>query len=365
MLQLLGPSTGGIRLHVAELANRLPAMGWQVSVAAPTGVMDLLVPVSEHVEVPPFLHPAAFRRAARRLEECLDGVDVLHVHGSKAMRVATLVRHRPPVVLTVHNLVSGTQSRALVPVMGRIERRLVARADQLIVINDEMRRQFDGVVPAERMSFVLPAAPVRAPEEAPDAVRRRLGVAPDAPMVVVVARHHRQKNLRMFLDAVDLARQQVPALRAVLVGDGPERSALEAHADRLGLREVVVFAGQRPNPADEMRAADVVALSSDWEGSALVVAECLRLGRPLVTTAVGTVTQLLRDGEHARITPIGDPEQFAAALVEVLHDRGRASAMGAVGAELAARVFDPDALVGLVEGVYRRALEVTRRHEQG
>lgn len=361
MLQLLGPSTGGIRLHVAELSRRLPDLGWRVSVAGPAGVMDGLLPAQERLDVPPAWVLPAFRRSARRLEELCDGIDVLHVHGSKAMRVAMLARRRPPTVLTVHNLVDGTQPGPLVPVLRRLERRVVRAADELIVINDEMERRFTGTVAPGRVSFVLPASPPRVPGEAPDAVRRRLGVAPDAPLVVVVARHHRQKNLGMFLEAVHLARRDLPALRAVLVGDGPERAALEARADRLGLRDVVVFAGQRPNPADEMCAADVVALSSDWEGSALVVAECLRLGRPLVTTAVGTVTRLLRDREHARVTPIGDPQAFAAALVETLRDRDGALAMGVAGSALAATTFDPDVLVGLVERVYRRAVEDNRR----
>ena len=99
-----------------------------------------------------------------------------------------------------------------------------------------------------------------------------------------------------------------------MVGDGPERRALEAERDRLGLAASVIIAGHRPNPVDEMNAADVVALSSRWEGSPLAVAECLSLGRPLVTTAVGTVTRHLTDGVDARVVPVGDQHVFGRAL---------------------------------------------------
>lgn len=319
-------------------------------------VMQGLVPGQLEVEVPPYWKAGAFRPAARRVQEVARSMDLLHVHGLKAMKVASLAEDRPPTVLTVHNLVGGTQARALRPLLQRLERGVVREVDHLIVISDEMRAHFADVVPVERTSFVLPASPRRVVERPSTEVRASYGVDPEAPLVVVVARHHRQKNLRMFLDALAIVRRSVPDVRALLVGDGPERDDLERHARSLGLGAVVVFAGRRPNPADEMGAADVVALSSDWEGSPLVVAECLQLGRPLVCTAVGTVTANLVDGRDARITPIGDVERFAAALVEVLEDRTFADSLAASGARVGAAVFDPARLVAEVAAVYDRVL---------
>jgi glycosyltransferase involved in cell wall biosynthesis len=84
------------------------------------------------------------------------------------------------------------------------------------------------------------------------------------------------------------------------------------------------------------------------------VAECLALGRPLVTTAVGTVARHLVDDVSARVVPVGDDAAFAAALVELLGDPARAAAIGAAGQAVAASTFDPDRLVEAVEQVYRR-----------
>ena len=165
----------------------------------------------------------------------------------------------------------------------------------------------------------------------------------------------------MFLAAMAQVHRQLPAVRAVMVGDGPERGAVEAERHRLGLDDVVVIAGHRPNPIDEMRAADVVALSSIWEGSPLAVAECLSIGAPLVSTAVGTVTRHLTDGESARIVPVGDATAFAGALAELLRSPERRAAIGAAGREVAARTFDPDALTDAVVAVYRAAVEVGSR----
>jgi glycosyltransferase involved in cell wall biosynthesis len=145
-----------------------------------------------------------------------------------------------------------------------------------------------------------------------------------------------------------------PAARAIVVGEGPEHDRLEATSRDLGLRSVVTFAGHRTNPVDEMNAADVVALSSRWEGSPLVIAEYLAVGTPLVTTAVGTVTRHLTDGVGARVVPVGDHRALAAAIVDLLRDPGAAARIGAAGHRIGQTVFDADALVDGVEAVYSK-----------
>ena len=364
VLELLGPSTGGIRAHVAELSRRLAARGWAVTVAGPARVMDGVGEQDAVVAVPSGWNPVALRRARTQLRAVLAAApfDVVHAHGLKAALVALGVGARPPLVLTVHNLVGGTAAGMKARVLGRVERSILRRSGHIVVISDEIAQHLAGLVPPERQTFVLPVSPRRSPERPVAEVRAEHGVGGDTPLVVVVARHHPQKDLGMFLRAMVQVRAAVPGVRAVMVGDGPERTHLEAERTRLGLADVVSFAGFRPNPADEMQAADVVALSSRWEGSPLVVAECLALGRPLVTTAVGTVARHLVDGVSARIVPVGDHTAFAAALVELLGDPARAAAIGAAGQAVAASTFDPDRLVEAVEPVYRRVAPVAVAH---
>jgi glycosyltransferase involved in cell wall biosynthesis len=366
VLQFLGPSTGGIRVHVGELARRLGDRGWRVEVAGPHGVMDGVGAQTADVDVPTSWHPLGILRARRRLLPLVTGTaapSVVHVHGLKAALVALTIRRgrRPPLVLTIHNLVAGTQQGIARRVLSSVERAIVRRVDHVIVISPEIGERVERLQPAERRHDVLPVSPQRHPTVSEREVRDTYGIDHDAPLVVIVARHHTQKDLPMFLAAMAQIHRQLPTVRAVMVGDGPERKAVEAERHRLGLDDVVVIAGHRPNPIDEMRAADVVALSSIWEGSPLAVAECLSIGAPLVSTAVGTVTRHLTDGESARIVPVGDATAFAGALAELLGSPERRAAIGAAGREVAARTFDPDALTDAVVAVYRAAVEVGSR----
>ena len=358
VVQLLGPSTGGIRMHVAELSTRLEARGWTVIVAGPSGVMDGVGRHDASVPVPSNWNPLAVRAARRALQRVLAASPtVLHAHGLKAASVALTIRRRPPMVLTIHNLVMGTHAGIRARALRTFESAIIRRADHVIAISDEIEQRIADVVPVTKRSFVLPVAPRREVTESSAAIRQHHGIASEAPLLVLVARLHAQKDIGTFLRAIAQVRASVPDVRALVVGDGPERTTLVAQRDELGLRDVVVFTGHRPNPADEMDAADVVALSSRWEGSPLVVAEYLALGKPLVTTAVGTVTRHLQDGASARIVPIGDDAAFAAALIDLLTNRGRAEQIGRTGRDIGHDVFDAERLVDGIERAYE---QVTR-----
>jgi glycosyltransferase involved in cell wall biosynthesis len=360
VIELLGPSTGGIRAHVGELARHLDRSGWTVSVVGPEGVMSDAGRQDGNVGVPTGWNPVALARARRQLRtqmrRCVP--DVLHAHGLKAALVALTIPagRRPPVVLTVHNLVAGTQEGLSARVLASVEQWLLHRADHVIAISDEIAERLRRVVGPDRWTFVLPVAPARHVTRSRADVRRDHGVPVEAPLVVIVARHHAQKDLPMFLRAFARVVAVLPGARAVMVGDGPERGAIESERRALALDESVVIAGHRPNPVDEMHAADVVALSSRWEGSPLAVVECLSLGKPLVTTAVGTVTRHLSDGINARIVPVGDDAAFASALIDVLSDPAAAAALGAAGKRVAQETFDPDHLSAGVEDVYRKVV---------
>ncbi len=306
-------------------------------------------------------NPRQVRRARTQLRPLVVGErapDVVHVHGLKAALVLLTIgrRHRPPVVLTIHNLVAGTQRGLAKRILGRVEQSIVRRVDDAIVISPEIGERVARLLPADRRHEVLPVSPRRVPTLSREEVRASYGIGPDDPLVVIVARHHPQKDLTTFLAAMALVREQRADVRAVMVGDGPQRSALERERHRLGLDDAVLMAGHRPNPIDEMNAADVVALSSTWEGSPLAVAECLSIGVPLVTTAVGTVTKHLVTGETAMVVPVGDATGFAAALSDLLGSPERRAVIGDAGRSLARRTFDADRLTAAIEAVYRGAI---------
>jgi glycosyltransferase involved in cell wall biosynthesis len=352
-LQLLGPSTGGIRRVVASLSAGLRARGWSVVVAGPEGVLDGLGGQDAVVPIPGGFSPAALRASRRALAALVADVDVVHAHGLKPGWLAASLRPRPRLVVSVHNLVLDEAAGRAAPLLRLLEGRLPSVADRTIALSSEVAGRFAA---APGVVTIPPAAdPPRRVRPVAE-VRAAYGVGPDERLLVTAARLHPQKDLPMLLDAVDRVRRRVPGVRLLVVGEGPEEAAVRRRSHELGLDEVVTFAGRVPSAADELAAADVVVISSRWESGPLVLFEALQLGRPVVTTAVGAAPDVLVDGVNGRLVPVGDADAFAAAVADVLADPVSAAAMGEAGRVAGSGPGGPEAMVTATEAVYRELM---------
>jgi glycosyltransferase involved in cell wall biosynthesis len=147
----------------------------------------------------------------------------------------------------------------------------------------------------------LPSLPSR------DELRSELGL--DGHVLAFAGRLGPQKALAVALDAL----AQLPEVTLVIAGDGPERSALERHARKLGLDGRARFLGRLERSAvlRLFRAADASLLSSSWENFPHTVVEALAVGTPVIATSVGGVPEVVREGENGLLVPPRDPEALA------------------------------------------------------
>lgn len=354
VLLLLGPSAGGVRRVVAHLATGLAQRGWEVTTAGPAGVLAGLCHQDAVVAVPDGARPGAARRARRQVAALSARADLVHAHGLKAGWLAASLRTRPPLVVTLHNVVLDRAGGPATPLLRGLERRLPSRVDRVVAVSAELAGR---VADAGGEAAVIPPVAERpSPRRGPGEVRADLGVTAGEPLVVSATRLHAQKDLGTLVRAAARLRSQVPGVRVVVCGEGPERAALAGLIEALGLGETVLLAGWRDHVADDLAAASVVALSSTWEGSPLAVAEAMYLGRPVVATAVGAVPELVEHGRTGLLVPPGDPGALAGALAELLGDPARAEAMGAAGRERVASRLDPERVLDDTEAVYREVL---------
>jgi len=142
----------------------------------------------------------------------------------------------------------------------------------------------------------------------------------DIPVIVGVGRFIEQKQFSVLLAAFERLTHQAEA-RLVLVGDGPLREKLTALAVELNIEDRVDFLGFASNPYKYMRRAQLLAISSRYEGFGVVVVEALTCGTPVVATdCPGGPSDILNDGEYGELVDVGDPQGLADAMTRTLEN---------------------------------------------
>ena len=173
-----------------------------------------------------------------------------------------------------------------------------------------------------------------------------LGVPIDAPVVGILAMLRPEKDHGTFLEAARLVLEGIPECRFLVVGDGEERTRLEARAAALGITEHTIFTGRRTDVPALLSVFDVSVLTSvTVETFPMSFLEAMAMARPLVATRVGGVGEMIVEGENGHLVDQRDAPALARALVDVVRDRERARALGRRSREIVEQRFTMDRMV--------------------
>jgi glycosyltransferase involved in cell wall biosynthesis len=351
---------GGAEQAIIFVIERLAERGWQsVLVHHDEPEAELLV-------------DGAQARGARsvgipRLAGLRGGVDTL--------RFARLVRSIRPDVFHAHltwplacelGLVGATLGRVpavvathqlFLDVAGRrawLASRLVWRSvDRHIAVSESVSRSLREKmhVDARTITVVPNGVPLDAATDGSVAGRNT------PPMVVTTAQLRAHKGHEYLLRAA----QELPDVRFLLAGEGPEREPLQALARSLGVDDRVEFLGFRPDVRELVRQCDLFVLPSLDEGLPLSVLEAMMAGKPVVATRAGGTDEAVLDGVTGIVVEPRDVGGLAAAIRAVLDDPALATRMGAAGRARAEEKFSSAAMGDAVLRVYAELLEGSRR----
>lgn len=190
----------------------------------------------------------------------------------------------------------------------------------------------------------------------PDEIRTMLKLNPDDIVVGAVGSLIKRKRVDDFIEAISLLKLKTRLpLKALIVGDGPEREILEREVSAKGLVDTVVFAGFQPDAFSYVNAMDIFVLVSEKEGLPRVILEAMLLGKPVVASWVTGSKELVLDGETGILVPLGQPGKLAEALLELVSDPAKRKSLGEKGR---ARVLDHFSIEQYVSGVEKVFAEV-------
>jgi len=289
-----------------------------------------------------------FAGLARLLRE--QRFDILHAHMFGSNVWGTLIGRacRVPVIIAHEQTWSyaGNPIRAWLD--GRIIGRLATRFVSVSPADAERMVSYERV--PERKIVVIPNAYVPRAAASDGNIRAELGIQASAPVIATAAVFRPQKALDLLLEAHARVRVAIPQAHLLIAGDGQLRETLKRRASELSLDGHVHFLGKRQDVDAILRAADVAALSSNFEGTPLFMFECMANRTPLVATAVGGIPSVLQSGVSGVLVPPRDAQALAEAMTGLLHDRFRRERI----AEQAAQLLSPFT----IEAVTNRFVEL-------
>jgi glycosyltransferase involved in cell wall biosynthesis len=372
---------GGPALHVAYLTAGLAKRGYETTLVAGSLARgedsmafvadELGVEVERidelHREISPLRDAVAIVRLARVIRRVRP--HILHTHTAKAGAVGRLAAllagdARPPIVVhTFHgHVLRGYFDPLRTAGFRLLERWLATKTTALVAVSPQVRDDLVslGVAPRERFVVVRVGIEleqrVAAERDGRGESRRVLGIGPDRFAVGWIGRMTGVKRTDDVLRAFRRLRDRGVDACLCMVGDGPDRPAVERRAHELGLMRDTLFLGYQEEVAPFYAAFDAMILPSINEGTPVSAIEALAAGRPVVATRVGGVPDVVREGEDGFLVEPGDVDALADRLARLAADPELRERLGAAGRARVIPRYSVERLVDDIDLLYRSLL---------
>ena len=250
---------------------------------------------------------------------------------------------------------SGPHAPRIDPATRWLYRRATAR---IVTTGDALREQLirdNGIDPQRIDSVPTGIDALRFAQRDRAAARREVGLPHAVPLIGVIATLRSWKGHRYLLEALPLLKRG--DVRAVIVGDGPQRAALEAQRHALGLADRVILAGLQHDVAPWLAALDLLVLPSYAnEGVPQALLQAMFARVPCITTSAGGIPEIAHDGATARVVRAEDPRALAQAIDALLDDPDEAQRLAANAYAFVAPRYGLETMLDRMDGVFRRAL---------
>lgn len=297
------------------------------------------------------LDVGALVRLKRAFEEWRPDVVHTHLWGANLWgRVAARMARVPTIIVTEHNVDTWKRGMHLA-----VDRWLAPWATRLVAVSQQVREFYETRGVGRGRWHVIyngidPQPPT--PQRRGQAFQA-LGIGSDEPVAGWVGRLVPAKAPEIFLEAAAIAMRELPALKVLIVGDGPLRREAEAHARRLGIGHRVVFAGLRHDVPELLQGMNALVFSSDREGFSMAMLEAMACGVPVIATRVGGTPELIESGVTGLLVPPRDPGALAQQMIALLNAPATAEAIRQASRARITQQFSLRAMVDAYDTLYR------------
>jgi 1,4-alpha-glucan branching enzyme len=384
------PLTGGTGSYVYYLSNELLRNGYKIHVVTGANqnqdvrvnpqldVSFLKIPKTPIVKS--FMLAGASHRKLQSVRETA-AVDVTHPQLPLTPNLAVPPNYGRTLVCTVHSTWKGEAEAIRSEPYSRLnanekflvsfnrflrffEEGMLHRARRIIAVSHFTKRELTGYynIPAEKIKVIHNGVDTRKFQPATDKRRAKqeLGFNPDDVAIVSVGRLYARKGLFTLIESMPAVVKLFPSAKFIVSGKGQsgEMHKLIAHAQRIGVKDSIVFTGYTPDKElpKLYQAADVFAFSTFYEHHPFAVLEALATGLPVVTTWVGGIPETIQSGKNGFLVEPFNAGQFADKILYLLEHPVQAEEMGVLARKTVLEQLDWRVVVKDAMKVYDEAL---------
>ncbi|PQO45548.1 glycosyltransferase [Blastopirellula marina] len=197
--------------------------------------------------------------------------------------------------------------------------------------------------------------------EARSRIRAELNLPQDAIVCGIVAALRPEKDHALFLKAAARVVQRCPRSHFLIVGDGPEREAIESLRSELNLEDCVTLTGSRSDIPDLLAAMDCFALTSKMEASPVSILEAMSTALPVVAPRVGSIPDAVDDGQNGLLVEASNLDETADAMIALMQGANLRAEMGLSARAKAKHYGSLETMVNgyqdLISGIYRQKVQ--------
>jgi len=360
------PSVGGSGILASELGEELAARGHEIHFISyeqpfrmPAGPRVFFHPVRvtsyDLFKYPDYTLPLSVKMAEVSRDHRLD---VLHVHYAVPHATAAILaramlheEHRLRIITTLH----GTDTTLLGrdPGYGPAIRHALDHSDAITTVSEFMRAETVRLLGVQRpVEVIHNFFETHAPKRSRTEVRRELGVADGAALLLHISNLRPLKRIDLLLETVAKLPVETPFKLVVLAGGDP--APLLAEAARRGVVGRIIVRERVSDVEDYLQAADIGLFTSETESFCLSILEAMSFSCPSAAFAVGGIPEVTLSGETGLLVPFGDTTALAKAVATLIADPARRASLGRAAQQRAREHFSAATIIPRYEALYRR-----------
>jgi glycosyltransferase involved in cell wall biosynthesis len=384
------PLTGGTGSYVYYLSKELMKNGYKILVVTGSdqtldtkvneqlNVFFLKIPKTPVVKS--FVLAASSYRKLSRVREKFN-VDITHANLPLTPNFAVPPNFGKALVCTVHSTWKGEAQAIRGEPYSRLnanekfmvsfnwflrifEEKMLEQAKKIIAVSHFTKRDLLEYykVPEGKIKVIHNGVDVDKfkPTQDKDKAKRELGLSPDDLTILSVGRLYARKGLFTLIESVPAVVRRFRNAKFLISGKGQrdEMHKLMAHAEKIGVKENIIFTGYYPDKKlpKLYQAADVFAFSTFYEHHPFAVLEALSTGLPVVTTIVGGIPETIETGKNGFLVEPFNPKKFADKILYLLEHPEKSSEMGLLARKTILERFDWRIVVKDVLRVYNEVL---------